>query len=114
MSGRFGPNTAEVEAMTEKIKTITPEQIDQLRQLDVDSEARAGAWDEALCAYGEYGPDDDAVIFDLHQRVYGVGLGNGFRAVWLAVLAVVTKEWISTEDFDVLYGPWASVMEEEG
>ena len=34
-------------------------------------------------------------------------------AVWDAVLVTVTKDLISEDDFNTLYGPWKEVMEVE-
>ncbi len=80
--GEYGPNTAEVEALIEKIKTITPKQIDKLG-------AALGA------ARGE-------------------ALGAALGAALEAACALVVRDLISEEDFDLLYGPWKIVMEEEG
>ena len=34
-------------------------------------------------------------------------------AAWLAAVALVVRDLISDEQFQILYGPWASVMEAE-
>ena len=76
--GKYGPNTPEVEPLIKKIKTIAPEQIDQLgAALDAARGAALGAARGAACA-------------------------------------LVVRDLISEEDFDLLYGPWANVMEVAG
>ena len=88
---KYGPNSAQVEALLEKIKTITPE---QAKALDAPWDAPWKAvWGAAWVAVRE------------------AALEAALVAVWDAVLVTVTKDLISEDDFNTLYGPWASVME---
>ena len=98
MSGRYGPNTARVEALIETIETITPKQIDKLDAAwDAARDAALGAaWDAAWDA------------------ARGAALGAAWGAAWDAACALVVRDLISEEDFDLLYGPWKIVMEAEG
>ena len=108
----YGPNTAEVEAMIEKIKTITPEQAETLFVAWVANNAadRALAAFEALDAtnYEQW----IAVRYAAMKAMPDDAL-DAWDAIWDATLALVVRERISEEDFDVLYGPWREVMEVE-
>ena len=109
----YGPNTAEVEAMIEKIKTITPEQAETLFVAWVANNAadRALAEFEALDAtnYEQW----IAVRYAAMKAMPDDVPLNVWEAIWGATLALVVRERISEEDFDVLYGPWREVMEVE-
>ena len=88
---KYGPNTTQIEALLEKVKTITPE---QAKALDAPWDAPWKAvWGAAWVAVRE------------------AALEAALVAVWDAVLVTVTKDLISEDDFNILYGPWASVME---
>ena len=90
---KYGPNSAQVEALLEKIKTITPE---QAKALDAPWDAPWKAvWGAAWVAVRE------------------AALEAALVAVWDAVLVTVTKDLISEDDFNTLYGPWKEVMEVE-
>ena len=95
----LGPNGEVVEAHIEKCKTVTPEQVDRLNAA-VDA-AWGAAWDAAWDA------------------AWGAAWGAAWDAAWGAArtaagdsaLALLVRDLITPEQFDVLYGPWASVME---
>ena len=99
--GKYGPNTAGVEALIETIETITPKQIDKL----------GAAWDAALGA--AWDAAWDAAWGAAWDAARGAGLGAARGAAWGAACALVVRDLISEEDFDLLYGPWKIVMEEE-
>ena len=112
MSVRYGPNTTEIEALIEKFKTITPEQAEKLylaryatkdvfRDLAMYEAVDATCyehWIAARDAAMEAIPDDASDAWD---------------AIWDATLALVVRGRISKGRFDLLYGPWRSVMEAE-
>ena len=90
---KYGPNTTQIEALLEKVKTITPE---QAKALDAPWDAPWKAvWGAAWVAVRE------------------AALEAALVAVWDAVLVTVTKDLISEDDFNTLYGPWKEVMEVE-
>lgn len=96
---KYGSNTPEVEAVIKKINKLTPEQI---KALDA-------AWDEAyVCAsWDEARRAKDAAR---REAWYGARVEARYAA-WDALMALVVKDLITPEQFDLLYGPWASVME---
>ena len=113
MSGRYGPNTAEVEKLLTKIKEITPTQAETLFVAWVANNAA----DRALAAFEAL----DATNYEQWIAVRYAAMKampddvplNVWEAIWGATLALVVRERISEEDFDVLYGPWREVMEVE-
>ena len=91
----LGPNGEAVAAHIEQCKTITPE---QGRQLDAAwFAARDAARDAAWFAARDAARD-------------AAGYAAGFAARD-AALALVVRDLITPEQFDLLYGTWASVME---
>ncbi len=114
MSGRYGPNTARVEALIETIETITPKQIDKLDAAwDAARDAALGAaWDAAWDA--ARGAALGAAWGAAWDAACGAALGAAWGAAWDAACALVVRDLISEEDFDLLYGPWKIVMEAEG
>ena len=88
---KYGPNSAQVEALLEKIKTITLEQ----------AEALAAARDAAR----------GAALGAARGAALGAAQGAARGAALDAALVLVVKDLISEDDFNTLYGPWASVME---
>ncbi len=121
MRDLYGPNTAEVEKLLEQIRAITPEQItaitpEQITALEgavhnvrnarriTAAITKRPAWKEAWPVAWE--------AWNASWATRGV-LGTVWEVVYYAVLAVVVKDLLIQEDFDALYGPWASVMEVE-
>ena len=86
----YGPQTAQIETLLEQIKSLTPEQIEALSA--ARDAAGNAAWDAAR----------DAAL--------SAALSAAWNAAWGAVLALVVQDLISEEHFNILYGPWASVM----
>ena len=117
---RYGPNTEAVEALIEKVKTITPEQAETLAIIWERSNNCADEWDEvwlrAIHASegrrGEWEAAWDAIGM-FRKRTYEMGGHAVEHAAWEATAALVVKDLISAEDFDILYRAWASVMEVE-
>ena len=112
---KYGPNTTEVEALLEKIKTITPEQAKALdAPWDAPWKAVWGAvWTAVWGAGREAGREAalEAALEAAWVAVRETAWDAGWVAVRDAVLVTVTKDLISEEDFHTLYSPWASVME---
>ena len=110
---RYGPNTEAVEALIEKIKTITPEQAEKL----------FAAWniitnpDLEIAMYEAVEDTNDEHWSDARQAAIEAMPSDASRAwdtIWDALIALVVRGRVSEEYFDLLYGPWASVMEEQG
>jgi hypothetical protein len=57
------------------------------------------------------GDDGDILIEDARMACYGFRGFGARAAVYDAVKALFLQEQISHEEFALLYGPWASVME---
>ena len=123
----LGPNGEAVAAHIERCKTITSE---QARRLDAEQDA---AWD----AVAVWTAARDAAWFAAKDAIvagpasgYAIAAQDAARfaarnaarnaiaaqdaawpAAWPAALALVVRDLITPEQFDLLYGPWASVME---
>lgn len=80
----LGPNGEMVAALIEKAKTMTPDQVEAL--------------------YGARGAARDAAGYAAWDAARGAAGG--------AAYALVVKDLISEEHFNILYGPWKSVMEQ--
>ena len=92
--GKYGVNTAEVEKIIEKVKTITPEHAEAL------AAARDAAWDTAW---------DTA-----WDAARGAAWSDAWDAIYDALLATFTRGMIPQEQTELLLVPWASAMEEQG
>ena len=101
MNGKYGPQTAEIEAIIERLKTMTVDEVEALAAARdaARKAARTAAWKAARTA-AWYAARD--VAWDAARE-----------AAWDAILALLVKDLITPEQFDLLYGPWASVMEKE-
>ena len=84
----LGPNGEAVAALIERARRMTGE---EAARLDAARDAaRDAAWDAAWSA----------------------AWSAAWCAAWDVVVALVVRDLITPEQFDVLYGPWASVMED--
>ncbi len=108
----LGPNGEAVAAHIERCKTITPEQAKQMYAARGAARGAAhyAAWDAAWDATW------DAARYVAWTALRGAARGAASDDVardvaWDAALALVARDLITPEHFDVLYGPWASVME---
>ena len=92
----LGPNGQEVVALIERALRMTGEEAERL----------AAAWDAARDA-----------AWDAWDAAWDAARSAARDAAWdaaeTAALALVVKDLITPEQFDLLYGPWASVMEAE-
>ena len=82
----LGPNGEAVAAYIERCKTITADEAERLYAAwyAAREAARYAVWEAARYA-----------VWD---------------AVWAAAIALMVRDLITTEQFDLLYGPWASVF----
>lgn len=108
--GQYGPNTEAVAALIERVKSLSPDEADRMRDASTltiewskarrEARRKAGirgrleAWDAARDA-----------AWNATQTDAGVVAGD-------AAVALVVEDLISREHFKALYAPWASVMEE--
>ena len=86
----LGPNGQEVTALIERAKTLTPSEAGELRA------AGDAAWDAARDA-----------AWDAARDAAGTAAGAAARD---AAGVLVVRDLISTEHFDLLYGPWRKVI----
>ena len=105
---KYGPNTEAVEALIEKIKTITPEQVEAV--LDATWET---GWNAALDAARNAALDVawTATWAAARNAALDAAYDAAREPVLDAILATFTKGIISDKNFAFLYNPWASVME---
>ncbi len=123
--GKYGVNTAEVEKIIEKVKTITPEQLKQLETSwchiptpKIDSR-RAKAQHKAYKAIGK--TSQFHKWFDVQSAfkvAYDESVANGFSyPLWEAgtqiCIAYFAFNRISTRTFNILSEAWREVMEVE-
>ena len=114
----YGPNHAEVDAHLERVRHLTPEQVQELAiaYSDADSDAARSAaeyaafdaaWTAATYALG-------VAAFDAARHaamLVNPSLPGADDASLNAFLALLVRDLITTEQFNLLHGPWASVME---
>ena len=121
IQGKYGPNTASVEALRAKVATISIEQITQIEELrkEQDRAVRKDAWERIRYAL-EYKSVTRLDSWTVAWRdIWSEDIRGGIlESRWVSIrdvaLGVLARDLISEEDFDLLYVPWASVMEDEG
>jgi len=96
----FGPNGEAVAVLIERVKTITPDQADRLST--ARDAARGAAWNAARNAAWNAAWD----------AAWNAAWDAAWDAAKDAALALLVRDLISPEQFDILYGPWASIMGE--
>ena len=90
----LGPQGVEVAAIIERASRLTP---DEVRRLSAAwAAAWAAAWDAAR----------DAAL----GGARGAALGAARDAAWDAAWAALTRDLITTEQYDTLMGPWRLVI----
>ena len=116
---KYGPPTAEIEALFEQVKTITPEKARALsdavvvrseepwRALEVARITLRGARREAMWSKAL-----DVVREALVDEVWGTVPEVAVVAVHDALAALLVRDQITTEQFDTLYAPWAWIVDE--
>ena len=119
----FGPNGEAVIPLLERCRTLTPDEIDRLDAAWYS--ARNAAWYSAWNAAGNAARNSarnaawNAAGNAAWNSAWNAA-GNAARdaarnaagnAAWNAAGALVVRDLITPEQFDLLHGPWASVME---
>ena len=99
----LGPNGEKVAAIIERVKVLTQNEWRTLRRARYGSAgdaARSAAWNAARSA--AWDATGDAAWNAVWNAVWG--------AAWGAVLATMTRDLITSEQFDTLYEPWRQVV----
>lgn len=119
----FGPNGADIARIIEKCAFLTDDQAVELFAAGTPggNAARNAAWDaaESSARNAAWSAARNAArnaAWDAARNVawdaaWGVVWSAARNAAWGAILALIVKDRISEEHFNILYEPWASVME---
>ncbi|MHB1733282.1 MAG: hypothetical protein ACYCU8_07475 [Ferrimicrobium acidiphilum] len=113
---KYGPHTAEVEAIIEQIKTFTEVEIREInKEMDrLDPSVVLEAMDNALDnAEVETLDETEAEIGDVARDVNPDWVSTfhaAWDATWVALIAISAKDDITPEHYKTLVGPWESVM----
>ena len=94
MSNAYGPNTAQVEALIEQVRNLTPEQADALY----------AAWDTPITTAWV------AARAAARDAAQAAARAPAWDAAWDAAWALVVRDLITPEQFNILTAPWVSVM----
>jgi len=124
MNDRFGPQTADITRFVEQLqeayeagdKGVWEEQaalVDRARRETRGHEWFSpwfDAWEATWAAMGESKrvPNWDAVEKAVHKVVWYTAP----EGAWDALLALLVRDLITPEQFELLYAPWKQVMEE--
>ena len=103
----LGPNGEEVSAIIERIKVLTQNEWRTLRRARYGSAwnaARSAAWNAARSAAGN-------AAWDAAWNAAGNAAWDAaWDATWGAVVATMTRDLITSAQFDTLYKPWRQVV----
>ena len=110
----FGPNGEAVAAHIERCKTITADEMARLYAAwrSAWNTAWYAAWNTAWNALrnaafnAAFNAAWDAARYPLGDAAWN----TAWNTAWYAGAALVVRDLISPEQFDLLYGPWASVF----
>jgi len=94
---KYGPQTTAIEALIARARQLTSEQIESL------SAARGDAWDTAR----------NAAWDTARNAARNAAWDIAWDTAWGAILALVVRDRISETDFNTLYDPWATMMEND-
>ena len=111
----LGPNGEAVAAHIERCKAITPEQGQKLWAASRDASWGA-SWDASWAAIWDASRAASrgaswAAIWGASRAARRNARWAASRAASWAAVALVVRDLITPEQFNELYGPWASVME---
>ncbi len=113
--GKYGPYSAEVGALLEKVGDLPLEQLNELGEaFDAAwSAKRRTTWGVARRAAKSAERDEvwEAVRHEAWEAVQSAPSSSIRDAVWGAAIVLAVQDLINEEDFNVLYAPWASVVE---
>lgn len=119
----YGPNGEEVADFIDRCGMVTFDQARALgnvvEEIKIDTLVAFGAraqkstwlvaWDQTIREISKFGREEEVcrAIDNATTPTWKLA----WDAILLAVLALAARDIISKEQFDALYGPWASVME---
>ena len=108
----LGPNGEDVAALIERAETLTAVEAERLKA--ARAAARAAAWDAARDAARDAAWDAawDAARDAARDAAWAAAWDAAWDAARDAARALVVRDRIPAERFDVLYGPWRAVVEE--
>jgi hypothetical protein len=109
---KYGPQTVEIEALIKRAKSMTPVQVRALSDAyghAYNDKKWLTVWNGALNAVMQRGLN--AAQEEVCRLVDTEVLPEIQHATCDAILALLVRSLISTDQFDLLYGPWALVME---
>ena len=103
----LGPNGEAVADLIERARHLT---VDEIRRLAAAWEA---AWDASRDAAWVAAREAarDAARDAAREAAWDASRDAAWVAAWDAAIALLVRDLITPEQFDLLYGPWASVME---
>ena len=120
----LGPNGEAVAAVIERCRALTLNEIQKLQKLyaaweparyavwDAWNAARDAAWGAAWNA--AWGAAREAAWNAVWEAAWNAACDAAWNAFWAAARdaarALIVKDIITAEQFDLLYGPWRSVM----
>lgn len=119
MSNKYGPQTEEIEQLIQKARVLTQEQAKSLSDAwyDADESAWGDAWYEAkhsverTASVQDWDNGWETAWYNARDNSRYGATDKVWDVIYDAVLALAVKDQITQERFDLLYGPWASVME---
>ena len=99
----FGPNGEAVVAVIDRARLLTRDEVERLYAARYAARAARAAWDAAWAARVARAARDAAwaAAWDAARDA---------RVAWDAALAELARDLITTEQYDLLIGPWRSVV----
>jgi hypothetical protein len=110
---KYGAQTIEMEAFIDRLSTITPEQLDALsKAYNTATAARPEELWDAWCSAELVGRDEmREEAWSVARDAVRTGKRNAaWYSGWYAILAILVRDLITPDQFDLLYSPWTSVM----
>lgn len=109
----YGPNTAAVQRVIERCKTLTDDEVERL--VAAWYAHRGESWYAASNAAETAARSEDwyAASDAAWDAAGKVAQSQGWFALGDALIAYIVQDLITAEQFDLLAGPWLSVIGEE-
>jgi hypothetical protein len=111
----LGPNGETVAALIERARTITPDEAERLNAAWNAARDAARSAARSAARYAVRSAARDAAWDAARYAAWNAARDAARYAAWYAArdatLALVVKDLITPDQFNTLYGPWASVME---
>ena len=113
MSERYGPQTAEIEALLERIRNLTDDEAQEfwVARYAARYAARAAVWAALGAAWYAAMASEDAARYAAWNAVpVTVWAAARDAVVALAVRDLIGQHGFTQEHYDILVGPWESVI----